>query len=127
VLIEAVSRVRMEPDGCAMYAPAKEALVSRPVIMYITYCEQGQTIAEIRRKASRWGFDGVEFRRKRDGVVVTTGSCLAQIEAGLRRGRLRHVLFGSPGPGLANRMPPSGAAKWTRQSHSTGTWPTASA
>jgi sugar phosphate isomerase/epimerase len=72
--------------------------MSYPVIMHITYCEQGQTIAEICRKAAGWGFDGVEFRRRRIGVEETQESYLDQIEAGVRASGLRHVLFGYPGP-----------------------------
>lgn len=39
--------------------------MTMPVIMHVNYCEQGQTLEEICRKAVGWGFDGVEFRRKR--------------------------------------------------------------
>ena len=74
-----------------------------PVIMHIPYCEQGQTIAEVCRKAAGWGFDGVEFRRTREGVSETRESYLAEIEAGVRSSGLKHVLFGPPGP---NRVHP---------------------
>ncbi len=76
-----------------------------PMIMHITYCEQGQTIEEVCRKARAWGFDGVEFRRRREGVAETQESYLAQIEKGVRATRLRYVLFGSPGPDLVNPDP----------------------
>lgn len=39
-----------------------------PVIMHATCCEQGQTIDEMCANCSKWGFDGIEFRRKRSGV-----------------------------------------------------------
>ncbi len=69
-----------------------------PVIMHITYCEQGQTVGEICRKAADWGFDGVEFRRRRIGVEETSAAYLDALEAGIRASGLRHVLFGYPGP-----------------------------
>jgi sugar phosphate isomerase/epimerase len=76
--------------------------VSFPVIMHINYCEQGQEIDEVCRKAARWGFDGVEFRRKRTGVEESQEKYLGAIEAGVKASKLRHVLFGYPGPILAN-------------------------
>lgn len=69
-----------------------------PIIMHITFCEQGQTVDEICSKAAGWGFDGVEFRRKRTGVEETTEEYLDKIEAGVQASGLQHVLFGYPGP-----------------------------
>jgi len=37
--------------------------VNNPIIMHVNYCEQGQTLEEMCRKAVSWGFDGIEFRR----------------------------------------------------------------
>jgi sugar phosphate isomerase/epimerase len=76
-----------------------------PVIMHITYCEQGQDIPDICRKAVDWGFDGVEFRRKRIGVPETTEAYLDALEAGVRASGLKNVLFGYPGPILTKEDP----------------------
>lgn len=76
--------------------------MANPVIMHITYCEQGQTLEEVCRKAAGWGFDGVELRRKRGGVEESRESYFAQIERGLHASGLRHLIFGTPGPDLAN-------------------------
>jgi len=72
--------------------------MSYPIIMHVNYCEQGQTIMEICQKAVQWGFDGVEFRRKRTGVEETTEDYLNELEAGVKASGLKHVLFGYPGP-----------------------------
>ncbi len=69
-----------------------------PVIMHVNYCEQGQTVQEICQKAAGWGFDGVEFRRKRDGVEETTEEYLDKLEEGVKASGLKDVLFGYPGP-----------------------------
>ena len=69
-----------------------------PIIMHVNYCEQGQTVREICKKAAAWGFDGVEFRRKRTGVEETTEDYLDELEAGVAASGLEHVLFGYPGP-----------------------------
>ena len=60
--------------------------MSLPIIMHVNYCEQGQTIPEMCRKAVGWGYDGIEFRRYRRGVEETTEQYLDTIAAG--RGRL---------------------------------------
>jgi sugar phosphate isomerase/epimerase len=72
------------------------------IIMHINYCEQGQTIGETCRKAAGWGFDGVEFRRKRMGIDETQSSYLTEIEDGVRAAGLKKVLFGYPGPLVLN-------------------------
>ncbi len=69
-----------------------------PVIMHVNYCEQGQTVEQICRKAAAWGFDGVEFRRRRDGIEETTEEYLDMLEKGVKASGLKQVLFGSPGP-----------------------------
>ena len=69
-----------------------------PVIMHVNYCEQGQTVEEICQKAVAWGFDGVEFRRKRSGVEETTEEYLDELEKGVKASGLKHVVFGYPGP-----------------------------
>jgi len=70
------------------------------VIMHVNYCEQGQTVEEICRRAAGWGFDGVEFRSRRDSVDETPEQYMDQIEAGVEASGLRQVVFGSPGPAL---------------------------
>jgi sugar phosphate isomerase/epimerase len=76
-----------------------------PVIMHITFCEQGQALSEVCRKAVDWGFDGVEFRRRRPGVEETSESYLDALEAGVKASGLKHVLFGFPGPLLVKEDP----------------------
>ena len=56
--------------------------MSYRVIMHINYCEQGQEIEDICSKAIDWGFDGVEFRRRRSGVEETTEEYLDRLDAG---------------------------------------------
>jgi sugar phosphate isomerase/epimerase len=73
--------------------------------MHITYCEQGQPISDVCRKAVDWGFDGVEFRRRRIGVQETTEAYLDALEEGVRAADLKHVLFGYPGPLLTKENP----------------------
>ena len=70
------------------------------VIMHVNYCEQGQTIEEMCRKAVAWGFDGIEFRSRRERVEETLEEYLDKIEAGVKASGLRQVVFGSPGPAL---------------------------
>ena len=70
------------------------------VIMHVNYCEQGQTIEEMCRKAAQWGFDGIEFRSRREKVEETPEEYLDKIEAGVKASGLRQVVFGSPGPAL---------------------------
>jgi sugar phosphate isomerase/epimerase len=72
-----------------------------PVIMHVNYCEQGQSIDEICKKAVDWGFEGVEFRRKRAGASEVPEAYLDQIAKGVSRSGLKTVIFGSPGPNLA--------------------------
>jgi len=69
-----------------------------PIIMHVNYCEQGQTIDEMCQKAVDWGYDGIEFRRKRSGVEETTEEYLDKLEKGVKASGLKHVLFGYPGP-----------------------------
>ncbi|HRU04832.1 MAG TPA: sugar phosphate isomerase/epimerase family protein [Candidatus Brocadiia bacterium] len=74
--------------------------MKNPVIMHINYCEQGQTIEETCQKAVRWGFDGVEFRRRRSGAQETPEQYLDVIAKAAKAAGLKHVLFGAPGPDL---------------------------
>jgi sugar phosphate isomerase/epimerase len=69
-----------------------------PIIMHVNYCEQGQTVREICEKAVAWGYDGVEFRRKRSGVEETTEQYLKELAKSVKASGLKHVLFGYPGP-----------------------------
>lgn len=71
-----------------------------PIIMHVNYCEQGQDIPTICRKAVQWGFDGVEFRRKRNGVEESTDQYLDALEKAVTASGLQTVIFGSPGPNL---------------------------
>jgi sugar phosphate isomerase/epimerase len=78
-----------------------------PVIMHITYCEQGQSIPQICANATRWGFNGIEFRG-RMGTGPEQKSYLDEIIASLGRHPLPHILFGSPS---ADMMLPDPAAR----------------
>jgi len=73
-----------------------------PIIMHITYCEQGQSIDDVCYKAVNWGFDGVEFRRKRLSVEETPEDYLDAIAGGVRKSGLKQVTFGYPGADLMN-------------------------
>ena len=68
-----------------------------PVIMHVNYCEQGQTIPEMCKKAVAWGFDGVEFRRYRRGEDETPEQYVDSIARSAEESGLKHVLFGGPG------------------------------
>lgn len=65
-----------------------------PVIMHVNYCEQGQTIDEICKKAAVWGFDGVEFRRQLKNE--STEQYLNKLERAVRDSKLKYVIFGGP-------------------------------
>jgi len=71
-----------------------------PLIMHVNYCEQGQTLEEMCRKAVQWGFDGIEFRRRRSNVEETPEQYLDALVAAVKKSRLKYVLFGGPGPDL---------------------------
>jgi sugar phosphate isomerase/epimerase len=45
--------------------------MNNPVILHVNFVEQGQSVAEMCRAAVSWGYDGVEFRRKRSQVEET--------------------------------------------------------
>ena len=68
-----------------------------PIIMHVNCCEQGQTIDDICRNCARWGFDGVELRRKRSGVKENAENYLDSISKAIEKYKVRNVLFGSPG------------------------------
>lgn len=71
--------------------------MSLPIIMHVNYCEQGQSISEMCRKAVAWGFDGIEFRRVRTGVEETPGEYLDAVARAAEEAGLGQVLFGGPG------------------------------
>jgi sugar phosphate isomerase/epimerase len=64
--------------------------------MHITYCEQGQSIDDICLKAVKWGFDGVEFRRKRAGQSETAEQYVDSIARAADASGLKIVMFGGP-------------------------------
>jgi sugar phosphate isomerase/epimerase len=70
------------------------------VIMHVNYCEQGQTIPELCRKAADWGFDGIEFRGRRAGVQETPEEYLDLIARSVADAGLSDVLFGYPTPDM---------------------------
>jgi len=71
--------------------------MSLPIIMHVNYCEQGQTIPDMCRKAVAWGYDGIEFRRKRRGVEETPEEYLDAVAQAADDAGLQYVLFGGPG------------------------------
>lgn len=74
----------------------------QPIIMHINYCEQGQTIAEVCQKAVDWGFDGVEFRGRREAGEESNEQYLDAIAKSAASSGLKHVLFGTPVVDLMN-------------------------
>ncbi|MSP14120.1 MAG: sugar phosphate isomerase/epimerase [Chloroflexi bacterium] len=79
--------------------------MAQPIIMHVNYCEQGQSIPEICARAADWGFDGVEFRRKRTGVVETPEAYLDAIAGAVQAAGLQQVIFGLPGIDMLNDDP----------------------
>jgi sugar phosphate isomerase/epimerase len=75
-----------------------------PVIMHINYCEQGQSIDDLCRKACKWGYDGVEFRRSRfyQGFTETPEEYLDSIARAMEASCLKFALFGYPTANLMN-------------------------
>jgi len=71
--------------------------MSFPIIMHVNYCEQGQSLEDICLKAVAWGYDGVEFRRKRFDVEEGVEEYLDGLAAGVEKSGLKMVLFGAPG------------------------------
>jgi sugar phosphate isomerase/epimerase len=74
--------------------------MNNPIILHVNFVEQGQSIAEMCQSATAWGYDGVEFRRKRSGLDETPEQYLDAIARAAQRNGLKHVLFGGPGPNL---------------------------
>lgn len=79
--------------------------MSWDIIMHVNYCEQGQTIEEICQKAVKWGFDGVEFRRKRSNASESVEEYLDAIEKGVKKYGLKKVIFGGPGANFSASDP----------------------
>ena len=71
--------------------------MSLPIIMHVNYCEQGQTIPEMCKKAVGWGYDGIEFRRKRRDAEETPEEYVDAVAKAANEAGLKHVLFGGPG------------------------------
>jgi sugar phosphate isomerase/epimerase len=74
--------------------------MDNPIILHINYVEYGYTILEECQRAVAWGYDGIEFRRKRSQVKETPEEYLDAIAAAAKQTGLKHVLFGGPGPNL---------------------------
>jgi sugar phosphate isomerase/epimerase len=72
--------------------------MSTSIILHVNAVEQGQSIEEMCRRAVEWGYDGIEFRRKRGGVAETPEAYLDEIARWRDRTGLKEVLFGGPGP-----------------------------
>ncbi|MGD0111232.1 MAG: sugar phosphate isomerase/epimerase family protein [Armatimonadota bacterium] len=74
--------------------------MNNPVILHVNFVEQGQSIPEMCRLAVAWGYDGVEFRRKRSQADETPEQYLDSIAREAKQAGLKHILFGGPGPNL---------------------------
>ena len=76
------------------------------IIMHINYCEQGQSLEDACRKAVEWGFDGIEFRSRKNLAAVEPPTreenerYLDEVGAAVTKAGLREVIFGAPGPNL---------------------------
>jgi sugar phosphate isomerase/epimerase len=71
--------------------------MNAPLIMHINYCEQGQTLEEICRKAVKWGFDGIEFRRVSTALKYESpNKYLDDLAKAKKKHGLKYVLFGYP-------------------------------
>lgn len=68
--------------------------------MHCNYAEQGQTLDAMCELAARLGFDGIEFRRRRDTPERSAEAYLDEVAAAVRRHRIRQVIFGGPGVDL---------------------------
>ena len=88
----------IEDDDEDEWRKARNGPMSYPIIMHVNYCEQGQTLEEICRKAVNWGYDGVEFRRRRSGVEETDEQYLDELARCVALTGLEQVIFGGPGP-----------------------------
>src|SRR3989304_219492 len=74
--------------------------MDNPIILHVNFVEQGQSIPEMCQLAVAWGYDGIEFRRKRSQAEETPGQYLDGIARAAEQAGLAHVLFGGPGPNL---------------------------
>ncbi len=74
--------------------------MKNPIILHVNYVEQGQTVPEMCVKAVEWGYDGIEFRRKRSKVDETPEQYLNSIAEAVQKTGLKYVLFGGPGADL---------------------------
>ena len=73
-----------------------EPTVNNSVIMHINYCEQGQAMPELCRKAVGWGFDGIEFRLRRTALQESPEAYLDLIARSAETAGLAEILFGVP-------------------------------
>lgn len=71
--------------------------MSWPVIMHVNSCEQGQTVDEICRNCKKWGYDGIEFRRKRSGIAEEPEQYLDSIARAAEKYGIKKIFFGAPG------------------------------
>ncbi|MHC4872865.1 MAG: sugar phosphate isomerase/epimerase family protein [Planctomycetota bacterium] len=74
--------------------------MNNPVIMHITYGEPTLTIEESCTLAKKIGFDGIEFRRRKDTEEESMLTYLDRILKAKEETGLEYILFGAPGPNL---------------------------
>jgi len=82
-----------------------EGKMNNKIILHINYCEQGQTLEETCEKAAAWGYDGLEFRSKRPGIVEDMNKYLETIYKAAKKYGLECVLFGGGNPDVVNDDP----------------------
>jgi len=76
--------------------------MNNPIILHANFVEQGQSVLEMCESAVAWGYDGVEFRRKRSQVDETPEQYLDAIALSAKQTGLKQILFGGPGPNLVS-------------------------
>lgn len=74
--------------------------MNNPLILHVNCVEQGQSIEQMCRLAVRWGYKGIEFRRRRFGIEEDPEAYLDAIAKAVEKTGMDYVLFGAPGPNL---------------------------
>ena len=83
--------------------------MNNPIIMHVNYCEQGQTLDEMCRKAVSWGFEGIEFRRVSKALGYDNQEkYLDDMAKAVEASGLKYPIIGAPtaelmGPDADNR------------------------
>jgi sugar phosphate isomerase/epimerase len=71
--------------------------MNNPIIMHVNYCEQGQNLEEMCRKAVSWGFNGIEFRRVSTALKYDSQEkYLDDMAKAVEKSGLKYPIFGYP-------------------------------